>query len=376
MNTSPEPDKLTRPFTKKENSSFFSSGLLFVVMGLIALLIYSFYDRGESTTLKSTKPDKTHKTSSQNQDKARQKELIAYIQQHPDEEFAHFQLGQLIQKRAPFQALENYSHVTPRHPRYYDAVKAIADIAREQDLPAQAKPALLKLVRKYPQESQYFEDLARLLFQEGNYGRALKYASRSIELGENRVQNYLLLADILRQAGRITEMPAPLKQALYLDPESYQAHLSLAYAALYSGDLKTAERETQWCLEQKPDAVIPIRYLASINQNRGEIDEALSHLEQALQIDPQDLECLLLKADLLMFQKRGQQAYDLLKPFYSKWETNRRYITALARAAGSIGRREEAGQLQEKNQQLIKADDLKPSSLQGDAVKGFRSLTQ
>ena len=376
MNTSPEPEKLSHPFAKKEKSTSFFSGVIVAVVGLFALLIFYFYDRNDSTSLTETNSAKQNQTSSQNQNKTRQKELITYLQQSPDDEFAHFQLGKLIQNRAPFQALENFSNVTPQHPRYFEAVKAIAELAREQNLPKRAKPALLKLVRKYPEESQYFEELARLLFQKGNYNRALKYANRSVELGANQAQNYLLVADILRQVGRVSEMTAPLKQALYLAPESYQAHLNLAYASLYTGELATAERESHWCLEQQPDAIIPLRYLAEINRNRGEIDEAFARLEQALLIEPQDLESLLLKADLLMYQKRGQQAYDLLKPIYSRWETDRKYITALARAAGLIGKREEAVQLQRKNQQLIKADDLKPSSLQSETVEGTHRRKQ
>jgi len=368
MNTSPESDNPTQTFAKKV--PFFSSRSILAVVGIFALLALYFYVRSDSDSLNDTKP------TAQNQNKARRKELIAYLQQHPDDEFAHFQLGELIQERAPFQALENFSRVTLRHPRYFEAVNSIAEIAQGQDLPAHAKPALLTLIREYPEENRYFEDLARLLFKEGDFDRALNYANRSIELGANRAQNHLLVADILRQSGRINEMSAPLKQALYLDPESYQAHLNLAYAALYSGDLTTAERETLWCLEQQPASVIPLRYLASIYRNRGEIDDALSYLEQALLIDPQDFENLLFKADLLMFQKQGQQAYDLLKPLYSKRETDRRYISALARAAGLIGKREEALQLQRKNQQLIKADDLRPSSLQSETVEGAHTRKQ
>lgn len=376
MNTPPEPEKLTHPFAKKEKSAFFSIRSIVAFFGFLVLLIVYFSDRTDPTSSTNPKSTKLNETLDQNQEKARQRELITYLQQHPDDEFAHFQLGKLIQSRAPFQALENFSHVTPRHPRYYEAVKAIAEIAREQSLPARAKPALVKLVREYPKESQYFEELARLLFQEGSYDRALKYANRSIKLGANQIQNHLLVADILRQAGRTNEMTAPLKQALYLDPESYPAHLNLAYAALYTGDMATAERESLWCLEQQPDAIIPLRYLASINRNRGAIDEAFSYLDQALLIEPQDLECLLLKADLLIYQKRGQQAYDLLKPIYSSWETDRKYIAALARAAGLIGKREEALELQKRNQLLIKADDLKPSSLQSDTVEGVHTRRQ
>ncbi len=371
MNTPIEPDPLTHPFGEKEKKSFFTSGtIVFVVVAVFSFVVFCFYGKNDSATLSESKPELQDQQSDDEKEKAKQKELIAYLQQHPDDEFAHFQLGQLIQNRAPFQALENFSRVTPRHPRYFEAVDAIAEIALAQDLPNRAKSALITLVREFPKESRYFEELARLLFKEGDTDKALGYANRSIELGATQAQDYLLVADILKQAGRVNEMSAPLKQALYLDPESYRAHLDLAYAALYSGDLSTAERETRWCLQHQPESVVPLRYLASINRNRGKIDAALSNVEQALLINPHDYESLLLKADLLMFQKNGQEAYDLLKPLYSKRETDRRYLSALARAAGSIGKREEALELQRKNQQLIKTDDLRPSSLQSETVEG------
>lgn len=373
MNSQPESENLSKPFSKPEKRFSFSIGLIVAVVGLLALLIYYFSDQSEVATLKQSEQTEEHQEAAAQAEKARRKELIAYLQQHPDDEFAHFQLGQLIQDRAPFQALENYSHVTPRHPRYYEAVEAIANIALEQDLPDKAKPALMALIREYPEESRFHEQLARLLFNAGKYDRALKYANRSLELGANQAANYLLVATILRQAGRTSEMVGPLKEVLYLEPDLYEAHLNLAYAALYTGDLKTAEREANWCLNQQPASSTALRYLAIIDRNQGKVAAALSHVEQALQADPQDFESLLLKADLLIYQRSGQQAYDLLKPLYSAHQTDRRFISALARAAGLIGKREEALQLQRQNQSLIKEDDLKPSSLQSESVEKTQS---
>ncbi|WP_232102800.1 tetratricopeptide repeat protein [Gimesia aquarii] len=339
------------------------------VVAVIALLIFYFYGGTDSSRSKKS----GHVESIQKPDKVKQNELIAYLKQHPQDEFAHFQLGELIKDRAPYQALENFSHVTPMHPRYYEAVDAIAEISLKQNLPKQAKKALLTLVRKFPQQSRYQDLLARLLLEERDYDRALKHATRSIELGANQAENHMLVANILRQAGRASEMCAPLKQALFLEPELLEAHLNLAYAALYSGDLQTAEREALWCLKQNPLSNTALRYLAQIDRSRGNIPEALSHIEQALVIDPEDFESLLLKADLLIYQRAGQQAYDLLKPLYLEHQTDRRYITALSRAAGLIGNRKEVLQLQRQNQLLIKEDDLKPSTLQSETIEDSQS---
>lgn len=370
----PAPDNLTPPFSKPEKSRFFSIRLIVIVAGFSILLFYYFYTRRGASHLQRVGPDPISQNAGHNQDKIKRKELIAWLKQHPTDEFAHFQLGKLIKDRAPFQALENLSHVTPQHPRYYEAVEMIAEISLEQNLQKQAKKSLQTLVRHFPEQSQYFDKLARILLAERSYDRSLKFAKRSIQLGADQAENYLLVAEILKQAGRVNEMPGPLKQVLYLEPELFEAHLNLAYAALYSGDFETAEREARWCLEQQPTSNTALRYLAQIDRNRGKMKEAVSHIEQALIIDPEDIESLILKADLLIYQREGQQAYDLLKPLFAENQSNPQLIMALSRAAGLTGKREEALQLQRKNQLLIKQEDLKPSSLQsetrGETVSG------
>lgn len=368
MNSQPEPDHSGQPFSQPEQRRSSYIGLIVAGLGLLALLYFTL-DRAPNDAVDTSSNAETTAEADAGAEKARRKELIAYLQQNPDDEFAHFQLAQLIQERAPFQALENYSHITEQNPHYFEAQEAVANIAQAQNLPEKAKPALMKLIREYPEEPRYQQQLARLLYETGDYQRALPYAVRSIELGQKQAADYLLVAEILRRAGRTSEMIAPLKEALFLEPDSYDAHQNLAYASLYTGDLKTAEREANWCLKQQPQSSTMLRYLAMIERSRGNRQQALAYIDQALKREPHDIENLLLKADLLIYQRQGQQAYDLLKPFYSEHQQDRRYISALARAAGSIGKREEALKLQQQNQALIKAEDLKPSSLQSESVQ-------
>ncbi|MCA9019897.1 MAG: hypothetical protein KDA74_07145 [Planctomycetaceae bacterium] len=367
MNRLTESEKLTSPFVKQKRNPFLSSGFLILTSGCLALFLFLLFESesGDSSTSQPTASE----ASVQKSEKPKRKELIAYLQKHPEDEFAHFQLGELIQDRAPFQALENFSHVTERHPRYYEAVEAIAKIAQEQGLDDRATSALFILVREFPEERRYQKSMAELLFQQGRSNRALRYARRNIELGGEAADDYLLVAEILKQAGRTLEMTGPLKQALYQEPGLYDAHLNLAYAALYSGDLETATREAKWCLAEKPESTTALRYLAIINRNQGNIEKSISYIDQALSTDPEDLESLLLKADLLIYQRKGEQAYQLLKPLYANQQTDRRYISALARAAGLAGKREESLELQQLNQRLIKEEDLRPSSLQSESVQ-------
>ncbi|MAC51219.1 tetratricopeptide repeat protein [Gimesia maris] len=367
MNRLTDPENMTNPFAQQKRNPFFSSGSLILAGGCIVLLLFLLLqeESGDSRSDLSAVSEQESRQS----EKAKRKELIAYLQEYPDDEFAHFQLGELIQDRAPYQALENFSHVTERHPRYYEAVEAIAKIALEQGLDDRATSALIILVREFPEERRFQKSMAELLFQQGKSNRALRYARRNIALGGEQAEDYLLVAEILKQAGRTIEMTGPLKQVLYQDPGLFEAHLNLAYAALYSGDLETATREAKWCLAEKPDSSTALRYLALINRNQGNIEQSISYIDQALRIDPQDLEGLLLKADLLIYQRKGEQAYALLKPLYATQQTDRRYVTALARAAGLAGKREEAHELQQLNQRLIKEEDLRPSSLQSESVQ-------
>ena len=139
-------------------------------------------------------------------------------------------------------------------------------------------------------------------------------------------------------------MIEPLQTAVRIDPSYYEARSNLAYAALRTGDLATARVQAEWCHQAKPRDVFAIRTLATIARDEGRFDDARLLLKEALALQPADLDSRILEADLLLFERQPQAAYDRLKDLYEQHATTVRYLGVLARAAAASGRREEARQ--------------------------------
>lgn len=190
-------------------------------------------------------------------------------------------------------------------------------------------------------------DLAELAEAErhaerGEYLTALEHVDRAIALRPERVEPHLLRAELLFREHRSDEMIPSLKRAIELDPARFEAHANLAYALRYTGRLNEAEREARWCLSRRPDFVPVRRILAEIHRDRGDLDAARDEVRRALQFDPHDLDSRLLEADLLIYGREFEAAYERLTPLLPRHPRNRRLLAALARSAQMTGRLDEA----------------------------------
>jgi predicted Zn-dependent protease len=183
---------------------------------------------------------------------------------------------------------------------------------------------------------------AERLARRGDYLAALEQVDRAIALRPERVEPHLLRAELLFREHRSDEMIPSLKRAIELDPARFEAHANLAYALRYTGRLDEAEREARWCLSQRPDFVPVRRVLAEIHRDRGDLDAARDEVRRALQFDPHDLDSRLLEADLLIYEREFEAAYERLTSLLPRHPRNRRLLAALARSAQMTGRLDEA----------------------------------
>ena len=201
--------------------------------------------------------------------------------------------------------------------------------------------------------------LAELYFRQEQYDSALQHAQRCAELQPNRVQSHLLIADVQDELDQLFEMISSLERALVLDPVLYDAHATMGYAALHTGDLKRAETEARWCLQRRRDDHYPYWILAAVARDEGRMKLAEQRLQAALKLAPDDLECRLLEADLLLFRRESQRAYERLKPLHQRYSEKIRYLGALARAAVATGWKDEAVRLQQKIQRRNEEEERK-----------------
>ncbi len=98
------------------------------------------------------------------------------------------------------------------------------------------------------------------------------------------------LADAYRKAGRITDAVRLCREGLARFPHYVTARLILAKALLDGGDPDGAMEEVQAILEASPREAQAHRLAGELYRRAGALGDAVSHLEQAVRLDPGDRE--------------------------------------------------------------------------------------
>lgn len=98
------------------------------------------------------------------------------------------------------------------------------------------------------------------------------------------------LADLYRRAGRTEDAIGLCRDGLTRYPHYTAARLTLARAHVAHDDFEAALGELSAILEVSPRDVQSHRLAAEIHRRRGQLDDAVAHLETAITLDPGDRE--------------------------------------------------------------------------------------
>ena len=134
---------------------------------------------------------------------------------------------------------------------------------------------------------------------------------------------YVGLADCYNLLREYTVMPASeaypralaaAKKAVELDPQSSEAHASLAFASFFGmGEAATADREFRRALELNPSNAIAHHWYATYLQCLRRYPESLAEIERAQALEPASKSVLADKGNILFNAGRQQDAVVLLK---------------------------------------------------------------
>jgi tetratricopeptide (TPR) repeat protein len=102
------------------------------------------------------------------------------------------------------------------------------------------------------------------------------------------------LADLYRKAGRIDAAINLCRDGLQRWPHYTTARLILAKSLLADGQLDPALAEVNAILQTTPKDVQCHRLAAEVHRRAGRLDAAVSHLEEAVGLDPGDRESTVL----------------------------------------------------------------------------------
>ena len=275
-----------------------------------------------------------------------------HLAKYPDDWGVHSELGLVLSEVDRPQALAEFRKIPSDAEAYLDARRQIVSICLATERIEEAEKTLLELTERTPEDWSPQLMLAELYFRQSRPRDALPYAQRATELNSEHAGVRSLTAEILDELQRPGEMIAPLQKLIELDLENYAAHINLSYAYSEAGQPERSQEEAEWCLARNANDVNAYRFLAKALRDQGKVEQAMETVEQALKLVPYDLECRLLEAEMLIFNRREDEALKRLEPLYEQHQADRRLVSLLARAATASGRTEEAKRYLEQAQKL------------------------
>ena len=153
--------------------------------------------------------------------------------------------------------------------------------AANSEDPSIARKALLSLIEKNPKSAML---LARLgaSYRTEDPDRSLYYYRRASELQPQNVEYAIGYASALVQARRFVDAVRILRSVLSVEPDNYTAHANLATALYAVKDYPAALDQYRWIVEHRPEAVIALFFIATVHDNLGEFQEALTAYESFL----------------------------------------------------------------------------------------------
>ncbi|MCA9144047.1 MAG: tetratricopeptide repeat protein [Planctomycetales bacterium] len=275
-----------------------------------------------------------------------------HLEKNPNDWAVHGELGLVLSEVDRPQALEELRKVPADSEAYGEASRHLVSICLATERLEEAERTLVALIDKTPEDWWPQLTLAELYFRQGRPREALPYAQRSTELSSELPEAYFLKAEILDDLQRPAEMIEPLQKLIDLDLENYAAHINLSYAYSEAGESERSQEEAEWCLARNTNDVNAYRFLAKSLRDQGHVEKAMETIEKGLTLSPYDLECRLLEAELLIFNRREEVAFKHLESLYEQHHNDRRLVALLGRAAAASGRTEEAKRYREQAQKL------------------------
>jgi DNA-binding winged helix-turn-helix (wHTH) protein/Tfp pilus assembly protein PilF len=153
--------------------------------------------------------------------------------------------------------------------------------------------------------------------------QALESFTQAIAHDPNYSDAYVGLADCYNLLREFSAMPgneayfkafAAARKAVELDPQSSEAHASLAFVTFYGmWDSADAEKEFRRAIELDPNNVKAHHWYATFLHTLNRHDEALNEIELARKLAPDSPSILADKGELLWAGGHREQALQLLK---------------------------------------------------------------
>lgn len=227
--------------------------------------------------------------------------------------------------------------------------------------------ALKAIVRKKPEEFMAHYYLGIMFAEEGSPAIALKHLRTALVGFPKSADINVRIAKILDQQNKVDEAIKHYREAIKLDPNNGTALSRVGIAEFEMGNIDLAFELLCKARESQPENVETLRALGKVMTKRGDNQEAIKVLKQALLFDERHSGTHLLLAKAYENLGKFEQAtnhYELAKKYGRKYPETKQLIGYnLARSLMECGKYEEA-----------EAEFKKAIKISEDPAKGYFEL--
>jgi Flp pilus assembly protein TadD len=238
--------------------------------------------------------------------------LQKFIAEKDDFAYAHFQLGYV------YTALGRGKEARPEYERALQLDPKMAEAAVNlgilllNDEPAAAVSSLQKAVELLPTQSRPRTLLGLAYEKSGDLKNSVTAYEGALTLDPKDSETSLHLAQLLFRQNRAAEAESKFRAVLAAEPESRTALLGLAQSLEAEKKPEATEAYQNYLKLQPDDAGARQRLVPLLIANQ-KFDEALAEMEKTQPGGTPSLEALKLRADILIGQKKWDQAVVVLK---------------------------------------------------------------
>jgi len=223
----------------------------------------------------------------------------------PNNPAAHHYLGLALLEGSPDEAAASFEKAASLGTAFialYDTCQ-IYKKGRIK-LSKQAAEKLKSTLDMNPNTVKVYINAAEMLASEGKFDDAesMFEKARAVEPDSSTIENGLGLVAVSREYGE--EAKLHFKRALHFDPGDISSHVNLAFQYGSEGEIKLAEEQIRKAVELAPRYPDIRVQLATILMESEQFEEAITHLQEALAINPNYTFASFMLGSILFIKKR------------------------------------------------------------------------
>lgn len=211
------------------------------------------------------------------------------LQQEPNHEDCLFAAGNAQRELGDIPtAIDFYQKILVLNPQHAAALNNLAALTTELGQFKVARHYLERALAQFPEEPRLLQNVGLLHAREAEYSKASNYFYRSLKANPAQPHLFHLLGRSLEAQGDLNQAGICYQGALTLVPDSVDYQLELARHHLREYRLDFARFHYQKAVELEPECAAAYEGLARIEAESAQPAAALSWLEQALALFPEN----------------------------------------------------------------------------------------